>query len=170
VAWKHAVERRDGPSALLLSRQNLAVLPHGEAAEAAIERGAYVVAEADGKPQVVLIATGSEVEIALKARDLLAAGGVTARVVSMPCTSVFDRQDAAWRAQVLPQGVPRVAVEAAQPDLWHKYVGLSGAVVGIASFGESAPAGELYRHFGITAERTAELAREVLARAGGAPA
>jgi transketolase len=83
---------------------------------------------------------------------------------------VFDRQDAAWRAQVLPQGVPRVAVEAAQPDLWHKYVGLSGAVVGIASFGESAPAGELYRHFGITAERTAELAREVLARAGGAPA
>ena len=168
VAWKHAVERVDGPSALLLSRQNLAVLPHGEGAEGSIERGGYVLAEASGQPQVVLIATGSEVEVAMKARELLAGSGVQARVVSMPCTSVFDRQDAAWRAQVLPAGVPRVAVEAAQPDLWHKYVGLSGAVVGIASFGESAPAGELYRHFGITPERTAERAREVLARAGGA--
>ncbi len=169
VAWKHAVERRDGPSALLLSRQNLAVLQHGDGAEARIERGGYVVADAaTGKPQVVLIATGSEVEIAMKARELLAAGGVQARVVSMPCTSAFDRQDVAWRTEVLPAGVPRVAVEAAQPDLWHKYVGLSGAVVGISTFGESAPAPELYRHFQITPEHTAEVAREVLSRAGGA--
>ena len=169
VAWKHAVERIDGPSAMLLSRQNLPALAHPDDAEAAIERGGYVLAEAaSGKPQVVLIATGSEIEIALKARELLAGAGVDARVVSMPCTSLFDRQDAAWRDSVLPRGVARVAVEAAQPDLWHKYVGLDGAVVGIASFGESAPAGELYRYFGITPERTVQLAREVLARAGAA--
>ncbi len=169
VAWKHAVERADGPSAMLLSRQNLPALAHPDDAEAAIERGGYVLAEAaSGKPRVVLMATGSEIEIALKARELLAAEGVDARVVSMPCTSVFDRQDAAWRDSVLPRGVARVAVEAAQPDLWHKYVGLDGAVVGIASFGESAPAGELYRYFGITPERTVQLAREVLARAGAA--
>ncbi|MBW8075500.1 transketolase C-terminal domain-containing protein, partial [Metallibacterium scheffleri] len=169
VAWKHAVERADGPSAMLLSRQNLPALAHPDDAEAAIERGGYVLAEAaSGKPRVVLMATGSEIEIALKARELLAAEGVDARVVSMPCTSVFDRQDAAWRDSVLPRGVARVAVEAAQPDLWHKYVGLDGAVVGIASFGESAPAGELDRYVGITPERTVQLAREVLARAGAA--
>ncbi len=164
VAWKHALERRDGPSALLLSRQNLPQQQHPQGDEARIERGAYVLADAPGgEPALVLIATGSEVDIALQASRLLAAQGVAARVVSMPCSALFDRQDAAWRAQVLPAGVPRVAVEAAQPDLWHKYVGLSGAVVGMASFGESAPAPQLYRHFGITAEHVAEVATHLLA-------
>ncbi len=170
VAWKHALERRDGPSALLLSRQNLPQLAHAEDAEQAIERGGYVVAEAEGgAPQVVILATGSEVDIALQARQLLAAAGLRARVVSMPCTSVFDRQDATWRDAVLVPGVPRLALEAAHPDLWRKYVGLSGAVVGIADFGESAPAPQLYRHFGITAEHTAEVATRLVqcgARAG----
>ncbi len=169
VAWKHALERRDGPSALLLSRQNLPQQQHPQGDEARIERGAYVLADAaGGEPALVLIATGSEVDIALQASRLLAAQGVAARVVSMPCSALFDRQDAAWRAQVLPAGVPRVAVEAAQPDLWHKYVGLSGAVVGIASFGESAPAPQLYRHFGITAEHVAEVATSLLARGAAA--
>ena len=164
VAWKHALERRDGPSALLLSRQNLPQQQHPQGDEGRIERGAYVLADAPGgEPALVLIATGSEVDIALQASRLLAAQGVAARVVSMPCSALFDRQDAAWRAQVLPAGVPRVAVEAAQPDLWHKYVGLSGAVVGMASFGESAPAPQLYRHFGITAEHVAEVATHLLA-------
>ena len=164
VAWKHALERRDGPSALLLSRQNLPQQQHPQGDEGRIERGAYVLADAPGgEPALVLIATGSEVDIALQASRLLVAQGVAARVVSMPCSALFDRQDAAWRAQVLPAGVPRVAVEAAQPDLWHKYVGLSGAVVGMASFGESAPAPQLYRHFGITAEHVAEVAASLLA-------
>lgn len=163
VAWKCAIERKTGPSALLLSRQNLVSTVHVDGAEARIARGGYVLAEAEGsKPQVVLIATGSEVEIALKAREQLAAAGVPARVVSMPCTNVFDRQDEAYRNTVLPLYVPRVAVEAAQPDFWRKYVGLSGGVVGIATFGESAPAPDLYKHFKITAEHTADVARAVI--------
>ena len=163
VAWKCAVERRHGPSALLLSRQNLLSSQHGDGAEAQIAKGGYVLAEAaGGKPQLVLIASGSEVEIALKAQKLLADSGVAARVVSMPCTSAFDRQDEAYRNTVLPLYVPRVAVEAAHPDFWRKYVGLSGGVVGISTFGESAPAGELYKHFKITAEHAAEVAQAVL--------
>ena len=163
VAWKCAVERKTGPSALLLSRQNLVASPHPEGAEAQIARGAYVLSEAaGGQPQVVLIGTGSEVEIALKAQKLLAEAGVAARVVSMPCTNVFDRQDEAFRNTVLPLYVPRVAVEAAQPDFWRKYVGLSGGVVGIAAFGESAPAIDLYKHFKMTPEHTAEVAQAVL--------
>jgi transketolase (EC 2.2.1.1) len=110
----------------------------------------------------VLIGTGSEVEIALKAQQLLEAAGVSTRVVSMPCTAAFDRQDEAYRNTVLPLFVPRVAVEAAQPDFWRKYVGLSGGVVGMATFGESAPAPELYKHFKITPEHTAEVAQAVL--------
>ncbi|MGE0072912.1 MAG: transketolase, partial [Thiomonas sp.] len=141
VAWKHAIERKHGPSALLLSRQNVASTPHPEDAERLISRGGYVLSEAQGgKPQIVLIATGSEVEIALKAQTLLAEQGIAARVVSMPCTNAFDRQDAAYRNEVLPAGVPRVAIEAAHPDFWRKYVGLDGGVVGISTFGESAPA------------------------------
>ncbi len=161
VAWAHALERRDGPSALLLSRQNLPATVHGDGGEARIARGGYVLADC-ADPQVVLIGTGSEVELASRAQQQLAAAGVRARVVSMPCTSVFDRQDEAYRNTVLPLYVPRVAVEAAQPDFWRKYVGLSGGVVGLATFGESAPAGELYRHFGITAEHVAEVAQAVV--------
>ena len=161
IAWQCALERSDGPSALLLSRQNLVSSAHGDGDAARIARGGYVLADAV-QPLVVLIATGSEVEIALAAKQQLDAAGVPARVVSMPCTEAFDRQDEAYRNLVLPLYVPRVAIEAAQPDLWRKYVGLSGGVVGIASFGESAPAGALYKHFGITAEHVVQVARGVV--------
>jgi transketolase len=164
VAWRAAVERSGGPSALLLSRQNLPQIPRSAAAESAIARGGYVLADSAGLPQVVLIATGSEVALALDAQKLLADQGVGARVVSAPCTSLFDRQDPEWQKQVLPPGVPRVAVEAGQPDCWRKYVGLEGAAIGIASFGESAPAGKLYAHFGLTAEAIAAAARRVIGR------
>jgi transketolase len=156
VAWGHALQRRDGPAALALSRQVLPVATTPAMANE-IARGAYVLAEAQGgAARAVLIGTGSELQLALKAQTLLAAQGVPVRVVSMPCSNVFDRQDAAYRERVLPRRLPAVAVEAAQPDFWHKYVGREGAVVGIASFGESAPAGALYTHFGITAERVAQ--------------
>ncbi len=158
VAWRAGVERKDGPTALLLSRQNLPALAR-EANEAVVARGGYVLAEAEGPLAVVLIATGSELELALKARALLAAEGIGARVVSMPSTTVFDRQDRAYQSAVLPRGVPRIAIEAAHPDFWRKYVGLEGDVVGLDRFGESAPAGKLYEHFGITAARIAQCAR-----------
>jgi transketolase len=158
VAWRHALERVDGPSAMLLSRQNLP--QHGGGAEraAAAMRGGYVLADTDGTPDVVLIATGSEVAITTAARDLLAQRGVKARVVSMPCSPLFDRQDKAWRDSVLPPGVRRVAVEAGSSMSWHKYVGLDGAVVGIDRFGESAPGGAVMKYFGFTAEHVAEVA------------
>jgi transketolase len=163
VAWACALQRRDGPSALALSRQGLPQLAHAAQAEQ-IARGGYVLAEpADGQaPRAVIIGTGSELQLALKAQALLAADGVPVRVVSMPSTSVFDRQSRDWQASVLPPSLPAVAVEAAQPDLWRKYVGLHGAVVGISTYGESAPAGELYRHFGITAEAVQAVVLQVL--------
>jgi transketolase len=156
-AWLAAIERRDGPSALLLSRQNLPFVARDDAAVADVRRGGYVLAEASGAaPKAVIIATGSEVELALKAREQLQAAGVPVRVVSMPCTNVFDRQDAAWRAAVLPAGVPRVAVEAGVRDGWFKYVGAAdaaqGVVIGLDRFGESAPYKELFEYFGITTE------------------
>jgi len=170
AAWNNAVMRRDGPSLLALSRQNLPTQLRTDEQLAAVRRGGYVLADAAGpadKPEVVLIATGSEVPLAMAARALLSADGVAARVVSMPCPRIFDRQDAAWRAAVLPAGVPRVAVEAAQPDGWWKYVtgadcSARGAVVGIDRFGESAPAGELAAFFGLTPERVADAARGVI--------
>ena len=164
TAWRASIERASGPSALLLSRQNLPQIPRSAAAESAIARGGYVLADSAGLPQVVLISTGSEVALALEAQKLLADEGIGARVVSLPCTSVFDRQDPDWRAQVLPPGVPRVAVEAGQPDYWRKYVGLEGAAIGVASFGESAPAGKLYAHFGLTAVAVATAARRAIGR------
>jgi transketolase len=165
VAWRCAIERADGPSALLLSRQNLPHQARDEARVAAIARGGYVLAEAEGgAPQVVIIATGSEVALATGARTLLAQQGVRARVVSMPSTTVFDGQDAAWKAAVLPPGVPRVAVEAGVTDGWYKYVGLEGAVVGLDRFGESAPGPELFKFFGLTAEHVAEVALGVVRR------
>jgi transketolase len=164
AAWRAAIERASGPSALLLSRQNLPQIARGTAAEGAIARGGYVLADCDGAAQVVLIATGSEVALALEAQKLLAGQGIGARLVSLPCTSLFDRQDRDWQAQVLPPGVPRVAVEAGQPDYWRKYVGLDGASIGIAGFGESAPAAKLYEHFGLTAEAIAAAARQAIGR------
>jgi transketolase len=161
VAWRAALERRDGPAALLLSRQNLPAQARDAVTEAGIARGGYVLIDV-ADPQVVLIATGSEVALAVEAHKLLQAQGIAARVVSMPSTSVFDRQDAAWQRRVLPRGVPKVAIEAGHPDLWRKYVGLDGAVIGLDRFGESAPAARLLEHFGFTAARVAQAARECL--------
>lgn len=163
VAWIAAVERRDGPSSLLFSRQNLQFQKRNAGQIAAVRRGGYILAEAQGgKPAAVIIATGSEVQLALEAQKALAAEGVAVRVVSMPSTNVFDRQEAAYRASVLPRGLPRVAVEAGVSDFWRKYVGLEGAVVGIDRFGESAPAGELFKLFGFTAENVAAVVKSVL--------
>ena len=155
VAWAHALERRDGPSALCLSRQGLPRLVDDPQRAAEVRRGGYVLADAPGA-RAVVIGTGSETHLALQARSMLAAQGIAVRVVSMPSTSVFDRQDTAWRDAVLPPDLPAVAVEAAHPDFWRKYVGLRGAVVGIAGYGESASAPALYAHFGITAAAVAE--------------
>jgi transketolase len=154
VAWIAAVEKLDGPSSLCLSRQNLPFVARDEATIAGIAKGGYVISEAkNGKPKVVIIATGSEVDLALKAQAAMEAE-IPVRVVSMPCTNVFDRQDAAYRESVLPKGVPRVAIEAGVSDGWHKYVGAvdggQGAVIGLNRFGESAPAGALFKEFGFT--------------------
>ncbi len=151
-AWIDAVERRDGPTCLLLSRQNSAFVKRSPEALAAIRRGGYVLCEAEGAARAVIIATGTEVSIALAAQKQLAEAGVAARVVSMPSTSVFDRQDKAWRDAVLPPGVPRVAIEAGVTDYWRKYVGLEGAVVGVDRFGESAPAPDVYKFLGVDVE------------------
>ena len=162
VAWTQAVEKRSGPSALCLSRQNLPFVKRDAATLAAIARGGYVLAEAEGKAQAVIIATGSEVDLALKAQAELAKEGIAVRVVSMPNTNAFDRQDAAYKAGVLPKGLPRVAVEAGVTGGWYKYVGLEGAVVGLDRFGESAPAGVLFKEFGFTVENVVKTVKSVL--------
>jgi len=161
VAWICALERRDGPSALLFSRQNVAFAPREEEALARVRRGGYVLSDAPWA-KAVLIATGSEVPLALEAQKRLAEADLPVRVVSMPSTTVFDRQDEAYREAVLPEGMPRVAIEAGVTDLWRKYVGPQGAVVGLDRFGESAPAGELFKHFGFTAENVEKAVRSVL--------
>ena len=165
AAWIAALERSDGPTSLLLTRQNTPFVKRSAEQLAAVARGGYVVSEAaGGSPRAVVIATGSEVGIALEAQKRLAAEGVAVRVVSMPATSVFDRQDESYRASVLPRGVPRVAVEAGVTDYWRKYVGLEGAAVGIDRFGESAPAGELFKHFGLTPDAVAAAVRGVITK------
>jgi transketolase len=157
VAWKAAIERADGPSCLVFSRQNLAHQPRSEAQLAAIGRGGYVLKDSDGAPDLILIATGSEVGIAMQAAAELGDG---VRVVSMPSTDVFDRQDAAYRESVLPKACrKRVAIEAGVGDFWRKYVGLDGAVVGIDTFGASAPIEELMPHFGFTVDHIVAAAR-----------
>jgi transketolase len=161
-AWISAVERRDGPSALVFSRQNLPFQKRDAKALAGIARGAYVLADCAGAPQALILATGSEVQLAMGAQAKLAAEGVRVRVVSMPSTSVFDRQDAAYREAVLPRGVPRVAVEAGVSDYWRKYVGLDGAVIGIDRYGESAPGPELFKHFGFTVDNVAAAVKSVV--------
>jgi transketolase len=158
VAWTAALRRKDGPTALLLSRQNLAFTKRTTLA--GIERGGYVLSDAP-EARAIIIATGSEVPLALGAQKLLGDGGLPVRVVSMPSTSLFDRQDADYRNSVLPRELPKVAVEAGVTDYWRKYVGLEGRVVGIDRFGESAPAGELFKHFGFTPERVAEAVRSI---------
>ncbi|OZI46183.1 transketolase [Bordetella genomosp. 5] len=170
VAWNYAVSRPTsigmdvhdgGPTALLLSRQNLPYVQRDDAALKAIVRGGYVLRDAEGA-RAVIIATGSEVAIALAAQEALAKEGIAVRVVSMPSTDAFDAQDADYKRSVLPAGLPRVAVEAGVTAFWHKYVGLEGAVVGIDRYGESAPAGALFKFFGLTADKVAETVKQVL--------
>src|SRR5690606_16141766 len=144
-------ERRDGPSALIFSRQNLAHQQRDDRQLAAIAKGGYILRDSQGEPEAILIATGSEVGLAVAAADKLAAAGRRVRVVSMPCTELFDAQDRDYRDSVLSPAVrARVAVEAAHADFWRKYVGLDGDVVGMTTFGASAPAGELFKYFGFT--------------------
>jgi transketolase len=161
VAWAEAVRRQQGPTTLIFSRQNLPFVERDHAQVTNIRRGGYVLKDATNA-KAILIATGSEIELALKSADMLASEGIPVRVVSMPSTDVFDRQDAAYKASVLNNGLPRVAVEAGVTDFWFKYVGLDGAVVGIDTFGESAPAGVLFKHFGFTTEKIVAAVKSVL--------
>ena len=163
VAWACAVERRDGPSALALSRQNLPQVANSTGFESMIRRGGYVLSEA-AAARAVILATGSEVSIALDAQKQLAEAGIAVRVVSMPSTTVFDRQDVAYQDSVLAPALPAVAIEAAHPDFWRKYVGRAGAVIGISTFGESAPAKDLYAHFGITVQAVVQAVQARIAR------
>ena len=163
VAWKYAIERTDGPAALIFSRQNLTQQPRTKEQVANIARGGYVLKDSEGTPDIILIATGSEVGITVEAADKLAASGTKVRVVSMPSTDAFDKQDAAYRESVLPKAVTaRVAVEAGIADYWYKYVGLNGAVVGMHSFGESAPADLLFKEFGLTVDNVVAQAQSLL--------
>ncbi len=162
AAWTAALSRHMGPTALALSRQNLPFVKRTPEQVEAIGRGGYVLSEAQGAPRAAIIATGSEVALALAAQKTLAQEGIAVRVVSMPCTSLFDRQGDEWRSEVLPKGLPRVSVEAGVTDYWRKYVGLEGAALGVDTFGESAPAGALFKHFGLTAENVAAAVKSVL--------
>ncbi len=165
VAWASAIERRDGPTSLLLSRQNVAYVA-GARDIADVRRGAYVLAEATGgarRARAVLIATGSELPLAVEAQRVLEASGVPVRVVSMPSTSVFDRQSAEYKSSVLPPRVPRIAIEAGVTDFWWKYVRADGAVIGVDRFGDSAPAAEVFRHFGFTVDNVVATVNAVIA-------
>ncbi|EKZ9177186.1 transketolase [Vibrio vulnificus] len=164
VAWKLAIERKDGPSALIFSRQNLAQQPRSAEQVADIAKGGYILKDSDGKPELILIATGSEVELAVKAAEQLTSEGKKVRVVSMPATDTFDKQDAAYRESVLPSDVTaRIAIEAGIADFWYKYVGFDGRIIGMTTFGESAPADQLFEMFGFTVENVVNTAKELLA-------
>ncbi|HDI3252820.1 TPA: transketolase [Vibrio cholerae] len=164
VAWKLAIERKDAPSALIFSRQNLAQQPRSAKQVANIAKGGYILKDCAGQPELILIATGSEVELAVAAYEQLSAEGKAVRVVSMPSTDAFDKQDAAYREAVLPAAVTkRIAIEAGIADFWYKYVGFGGRIIGMTSFGESAPAGELFKLFGFTTENVVKQAKELLA-------
>ena len=163
VSWKFAIERKGGPSSLIFSRQNLKHMSRTPEQIAAIAKGGYVLRDCDGTPDAIIIATGSEVELAVGAQEQLAAKGKKIRVVSMPSTNEFDAQDAAYRESVLPKAVTRrVAVEAGVSDTWYKYVGTNGAIVGLNRFGESAPAGQLFKEFGFTVENVVKAVESVL--------
>ncbi|CAM4368972.1 transketolase [Vibrio agarivorans] len=164
VAWKLAIERKDGPTSLIFSRQNLAQQERDAEQLANIAKGAYILKDCEGQPELILIATGSEVELTVEAAAQLTAQGKKVRVVSMPSTDAFDKQDAAYRESVLPSDVTaRIAVEAGIADFWYKYVGFDGRIIGMTTFGESAPAGELFKMFGFTVENVVETAQELLA-------
>ncbi|EJG2227207.1 transketolase [Vibrio parahaemolyticus] len=164
VAWKLAIERKDAPTALIFSRQNLAQQPRSAEQVADIAKGGYILKDSEGKPELILIATGSEVELAVKAAEQLTAEGKKVRVVSMPSTDAFDKQDAAYREAVLPSDVTaRIAIEAGIADFWYKYVGFDGRIIGMTTFGESAPADQLFEMFGFTVENVVNTAKELLA-------
>ncbi|CDU05500.1 MULTISPECIES: transketolase [Vibrio] len=164
VAWKLAIERKDGPSSLIFSRQNLAQQDRNAEQVANIAKGGYILKDCAGKPELIIIATGSEVELAVEAAAQLTAEGKAVRVVSMPATDAFDKQDAEYRESVLPSDVTaRIAVEAGIADFWYKYVGFGGKIIGMTTFGESAPAGELFKMFGFTTENVVNTAKELLA-------
>ncbi len=164
MAWKLAIERKDAPSALIFSRQNLAQQPRSAEQVANIAKGGYILKDCAGQPELILIATGSEVELAVAAYEQLSSEGKAVRVVSMPSTDAFDKQDAAYREAVLPAAVTkRIAIEAGIADFWYKYVGFGGRIIGMTSFGESAPAGELFKLFGFTTENVVKQAKELLA-------
>ena len=166
IAWREAIASSNAPSALIFSRQNTEPQPRDGEALAAIARGGYVLVDCDGEPELIFIATGSEVELAVAAAAELA--DVRVRVVSMPCVERFEQQDAAYRDSVLPAAVrARVAVEAGHPDYWRKLVGLDGDVVGIDRYGLSAPGGVAMRELGMTVERVVQAGRGVLAAANG---
>jgi len=163
VAWKKAVLNTTGPTSLIFSRQNLQHQARTKQQLKDIERGGYILRDCKGYPDAIIIATGSEVSLATEAADVLSKRGKKIRVVSMPSTSQFDQQDIEYIEKVLPHDVlARVAVEAGVTDYWSKYVGLSGTVVGLDSFGESAPAGDLFKHFGITTEKVVEAVNSVI--------
>ncbi|MFA0713639.1 transketolase [Vibrio splendidus] len=163
VAWKLAIERKDGPSALIFSRQNLAQQDRDAEQVANIAKGGYILKDCEGKPELILIATGSEVELAISAAAELTAEDKKVRVVSMPATDAFDKQDAQYRESVLPADVTaRIAVEAGIADFWYKYVGFGGKIIGMTTFGESAPAGELFKMFGFSVENVVKVAKDVL--------
>ena len=164
IAWRDAIERRDGPTSLVLTRQGLPHQDRNDSQIAAIRRGAYVLQDSAGEPDIILIATGSEVALAAGAATELAADGINARVVSMPCTDLFNAQSDEYREQVLPSGVSRrVAIEAGVSDGWWRYVGHGGRIVGLDRFGASAPAGKLFEHFGFSVDNVLKVARELLA-------
>ena len=163
VAWKHAIERTDGPSALIFSRQNLPCMARTDGQLALVERGGYILKECVDTPELILIATGSEVALAVQAAAVLSEQGRRVRVVSMPSTDVFDAQDAAYKQSVLPLEVPaRIAIEAAAADFWYKYVGLDGRIIGMTTYGESAPAEDLFPYFGFTVDAIVATAEELL--------
>ena len=163
VAWKSSIENKNGPSCLAMSRQNLTPQAHTKEQISEIEKGAYILSDCEGTASIIIIATGSEVELATKAADSLTAEGKKVRVVSMPCADVFDRQDDAYKEKVLPKNVrARLAIEAASADFWYKYVGIDGAIIGMTSFGESAPGNVLYEYFGFTVENIIKQSKKLL--------
>ncbi|MDH3545646.1 MAG: transketolase, partial [Gammaproteobacteria bacterium] len=164
VAWRDAIEWRDGPTSLVLTRQGLPHQPRSAEQVAAISRGGYVLKDTQGRPDIILIATGSEVVLAVEAAEILADDGVQARVVSLPCTQLFDAQDDGYCEQVLPAAVTaRVVIEAGVTEMWWRYAGSAGRIIGLDRFGKSAPASELFAHFGFSTDHVVEVAKATLA-------
>jgi transketolase len=163
VAWRDAIERRDGPTSLILTRQSLPHQSRSKEQVAAVGCGGYVLKDCDGTPDIIFIATGSEVALAVSAADSLATDGIKARVVSMPCTDLFDAQDESYREQVLPGAIAaRVVIEAGITETWWRYAGAGGRVIGLDRFGESAPADQLFELFGFTLDNVVAVAKEII--------